>query len=51
MATPKKLPSGKWRVQVFSHMDGGRKVYKSFTASTKAEREKRPGVERSVSAS
>lgn len=37
MATPKKLPSGNWRVQVFSHMDGDKKVYKSFTAHTKAE--------------
>lgn len=37
MATPKKLPSGNWRVQVYSHTDGGKKKYKSFTASTKAE--------------
>lgn len=37
MATPKKLPSGNWRVQVFSHMEGDKRKYRSFTASTKAE--------------
>lgn len=32
MATPKKLPSGNWRIRVFSHLDAnGKKVYKSFT--------------------
>lgn len=36
MATPKKLPSGNWRIRVFSHIDAnGKKVYKSFTAPDK----------------
>lgn len=36
----KKLPSGNWRVQVYSHTDSsGKKVRESFTASTKAEAE------------
>ena len=40
MATAKKLPSGNWRVQVYSHTnEQGRKVYESFTASTKQEAE------------
>lgn len=46
MATARKLPSGSWRCQVYDHAetvylpDGGTKtkrVYKSFTASTKRE--------------
>lgn len=38
MATPKKLPSGSWRIQVFDHVDvDGKKHYKSFTAPTKRE--------------
>lgn len=40
MAKAKKSPSGNWRVRVYSHTDyTGKKVYKSFTASTKAEAE------------
>lgn len=40
MAKAKKLPSGNWRVQVYSHTDENRKRhYKSFTASTKKEAE------------
>ncbi len=40
MATAKKLPSGSYRVRVYSHTDGtGRKVYESFTAPTKKEAE------------
>ena len=40
MAKAKKLPSGNWRVQVFSHKDtNGKNHYESFTASTKAEAE------------
>ena len=40
MATAKKLPSGSYRVQIFSHFDStGKKVYKSFTAITKREAE------------
>lgn len=32
MATPKKLPSGSYRIRVFSHIDeNGKKIYKSFT--------------------
>lgn len=40
MAKAKKLPSGNWRVQVFSHIDmNGKRIYKSFTAPTKAQAE------------
>lgn len=43
MAKAKKLASGSWRVQVFSHyetVNGAKKPrYRSFTASTKAEAE------------
>lgn len=40
MAKAKKLPSGNWRVRVFSHRDeNGKQVFQSFTASTKAEAE------------
>lgn len=40
MATAKKLPSGAWRCLAFSHTDAdGKRVYKSFTASTKKEAE------------
>ena len=43
MAKAKKLKSGSWRVQVFSHYDyvGGQKKprYRSFTASTRVEAE------------
>ena len=35
----KKLPSGSWRVQVFSHKENGKRIYKSFTAKSKAEAE------------
>ena len=36
MPTAKKLPSGSWRVQVYSHRDGsGKRHYESFTAPTK----------------
>lgn len=38
MAKAKKLPSGSWRIRVFSHSDAdGKNHYKSFTASTRAE--------------
>lgn len=40
MATAKKLPSGSWRVRVFSYKDSsGVKHYESFTADTKQEAE------------
>lgn len=40
MAKAKKLPSGSWRVQVFSYKDAaGKNHYESFTAPTKAEAE------------
>ena len=40
MPTAKKLPSGSWRVQVYSHTDmDGKRHYESFTASTKREAE------------
>ena len=36
--TPKKLPSGNYRVQVYSHKDqDGKKHYVSFTAPTRSE--------------
>jgi integrase len=53
MATARKLPSGSWRCQVFSHYetitdkDGREKkkrVYESFTASTKKEAERQAAV-------
>lgn len=37
MATPKKLPSGNWRVRVYSHTENNKKIYVSFTAHTKTE--------------
>ena len=40
MPTAKKLPSGSYRVQVYSHKDShGKKHYESFTADTKKEAE------------
>jgi len=40
MASAKKLPSGAWRVRVYSHTDDtGKKIYESFTGSTKQEAE------------
>lgn len=40
MAKAKKLPSGNWRVQVYSHTDADdKRHYESFTASTKKEAE------------
>lgn len=40
MARAKKLPSGSWRVRVFSHKDkDGKSHYESFTALSKAEAE------------
>jgi len=40
MAKAKKLPSGSWRIRVYSHTDAnGVKHYESFTASTKTEAE------------
>ena len=50
MATAKKLPSGSWRCQVFSHIeeiplsDGTikkKRVYKSFTCSDPSKKGKR----------
>ena len=40
MANAKRLPSGNYRARVYSHTDGsGKKIYESFTASTKKEAE------------
>lgn len=40
MATGRRLPSGSFRVRVFSHTDSsGKKIYKSFTAPTKKQAE------------
>lgn len=37
----KKLPSGMWNVTVYSHTEGGKRKYMSFTAPTKAQAELR----------
>jgi len=37
MAKAKKLPSGMWNVMVYSHTEGGKRKYVSFTAPTKAQ--------------
>lgn len=40
MAKAKKIPSGNWRVRVYSHTDSsGKRIYESFTASSKKEAE------------
>ena len=39
MATAKRLPSGSYRIRVYSHNENGRKVYISITAATKKEAE------------
>lgn len=39
MATARVLPSGSWRVRIFVGMENGKKIYKSFTAPTKAQAE------------
>lgn len=40
MPTARLLPSGNYRVRVYSHTDAsGKKIYESFTASTKAQAE------------
>lgn len=48
MPTAKKLPSGSYRVQVFSHfsIQGGKKkrIYESFTAPTKREAERMAAI-------
>ncbi len=41
MSTPKKLPSGNWRVRIYDYTDSaGKQHYKSFTASTRREVER-----------
>ena len=40
MAKAKKLPSGNWRIRIYSHTDAqGKKHYESFTAPTKQQAE------------
>lgn len=39
MAKAKRLPSGQYRVLVYSHTENGKRKYVSFTAPTKAEAE------------
>ena len=40
MSKARKLPSGNWRCRVYSHTDSsGKKIYESFTASSKREAE------------
>lgn len=41
MPTAKKLPSGSWRCQVFSHMENGKRKYRSFTCSDTSIKGKR----------
>lgn len=41
MATARKLPSGSWRVRIYSHTDGKKRVYKSFTDKTKRDAERK----------
>ena len=42
MPTARKLPSGSWRVRVYTHTDeAGKQHYKSFTGSTKREAEQK----------
>lgn len=42
MATARKLPSGSWRVRVFSHRDqSGKDIYKSFTCADPSPKGKR----------
>lgn len=41
MATPKKLPSGRWRVLVYAGTVDGKRKYTSITADTKAEASRR----------
>lgn len=41
MATAKKLPSGSWRCLVYSHTEGGKRRYKSFTYDDPSPRGKR----------
>lgn len=41
MATAKKLPSGRWRIQIFIRKDeNGKNIMKSFTADTRWQAEK-----------
>ena len=40
MPTARKLPSGSWRCQVFSHVENGKKIRKSFTCSDPSPRGK-----------
>lgn len=45
MATARKLPSGSWRVRLFSYKDSnGKAHYESFTAPTKKEAEKAASI-------
>lgn len=42
MPTARKLPSGSWRCQVFSHRDAsGKRIYKSFTCTDPSKKGKR----------
>ena len=43
MPIARKLPSGTWRVRVYSHVDEktGKQIYKSFTGKTKREAEEK----------
>lgn len=41
MPTARKLPSGSWRCQVFSHKENGKRIYKSFTCTDPSTKGKR----------
>lgn len=41
MATAKKLPSGSWRIRVYSHTENGKKVYRSFVSEDPSPKGKR----------
>lgn len=41
MATPKKLDNGKWQIQVFSHVENGKRKYVRFYGATKAEAQRK----------
>ena len=41
MATPKKMDNGKWMIQVFSHVENGKRKYVRFYGATKAEAQRK----------
>lgn len=41
MPTARKLPSGSWRCQIYSHKENGKRIYKSFTCTDPSAKGKR----------